>query len=199
MQDDRLLVVLRVSKDKRVRCQSPNCKKTVYQQIHVVRIKGAITIYGSECFKRDFEGQAIYSALPVYSTVTGKKLSDDERALLDSNTELLLQRLAQEHDANIATETQLRKERECAAQKWTQPMRSAHSIEDAKTKHSPLRADFMVQDESQLPSDPRVVALIQAKREGKTRDQILVENGIGIGHPDFYDYSLLLAKAGFRL
>lgn len=195
---DGLLAILRVPKEQRVRCQAPGCQHSVYQRIHVVRLAGSITIYGSTCFKIHFEGHSIGSSPPSYSTVTGKQLSDEERAMLDSNTELLLQQLANEHADNVATEMQLRKQRERADQRWA-PVRQA--AQDAAA--TPLRPGFYDQNKSQLEwpelttTDPVMRELFRSKREGKTRDEMLAAKGLRVGDPDFYPYSLLLAEVGF--
>lgn len=187
MMEDGLLAILQVAKDKRVRCQAPNCTRTVYKRIHVVRLGGAVTIYGSECFKIQFEGQAIGKSEPRFSSVTDKRLSDVERAFLDSNTELLLQRLALEHSSNLAADARLREQREPAATQWAQPK--------TISPHANHWVDAGLDED--YAADPVMRSLIQARRSGQTRAQMLASKGVAFGHPDFYSYSLLLAKAGF--
>ena len=102
MQPDELLAILRVPKEQRVRCQAPGCRQPVYQSIHVVRLNGAVTIFGSECFKTHFLGHALSGVTPVYSTVTNKLLTDAERAMLDNNTAMLLEHLQGLHAENLS-------------------------------------------------------------------------------------------------
>lgn len=183
---DGLLAILQVPENKRVRCQAPDCKRPICKSIHVVRLRGVVTVYGSRCFEIHFQGHPIASEVPYYSSVSGKKLSDEERALLDSNTELLLQRLAQEHANNLAARSRLLDQRTPAEPPWTPPKTMA------------TQANQAAQAEMEVMADPVLRELVQARKRGRTRAQMLAAKGVVIGHPDFFSYSLLLAKAGFE-
>ena len=45
----KLLAVLEVDKEKRVRCQFPGCKQTIYKSIHVIADRGELKVIGSTC------------------------------------------------------------------------------------------------------------------------------------------------------
>ncbi len=180
MISDALLAILRVPKVNRVRCQAPGCKRPVYQSIHVVRLNGAVTVYGSECFKIHFEGHPMGSAPPAYPSVSNKLLSEAERAMLDSNTELLLAQLQEEHAENLARVEVQRK----------------------RVLKSP-KPRVWGADEDDLPSfeetaDPVLRELIRAREQGLPRSHMLAARGLKLGDAGFYDFSLLLAKAGFE-
>ena len=179
MPPDALLAILRVPKDQRVRCQAPGCRQAVYQSIHVVRLNGAVTIYGSECFKTHFLGHVLGGVAPVYSTVTNKLLTDAERAMLDNNTALLLEHLHGLHAENLSL---------VAAQR---PVRS-------RLAQSPTHSRIVASLPETETTDPVLLALIRAREQGMSRSQMLADRGLKLGDSGFYDFSLLLAKAGFR-
>lgn len=182
---DGLLAILQVPENKRVRCQAPDCKRPICKSIHVVRLRGVVTVYGSRCFEIHFQGHPIGSEVPFYSSVSGKQLSDAERALLDSNTELLLQRLAQEHTNNLAARSRLQERPTPVVRPFTPP------------KITPMSVNQADEAEIEAISDPVLRELVQARKRGRTREQMLAAKGITVSHPDFYAYSKLLAKAGF--
>lgn len=179
MTKDALLAILRVPKVNRVRCQAPGCKRPVYQSIHVVRLNGAVTVYGSECFKIHFEGHPMGSAAPTYPSVSNKLLSDEERAMLDSNTEQLLAQLQQEHAENLAR---------------------VEAQRIPRVRHAP-RYDSQFDDDAPSAAetkDPVLRELILAREQGLSRSHMLAARGLKPGDAGFYDFSLLLAKAGFE-
>jgi hypothetical protein len=91
----KLLAIIEVSPSEKVRCGRPGCKHTVYKAVHVVRDAGQLMVLGSTCFAKRYGGaQALGPA--QHWGAAGKALTPEERALLDSNTEALLQRLADE-------------------------------------------------------------------------------------------------------
>lgn len=83
-----LLAIVEVEKTDRVICRAPGCGHSVYKRIHVIRLDGKVTVYGSECFKRLRGYDA--SEQPHYGTSTGRKLTHEERQLLIENTEKLI-------------------------------------------------------------------------------------------------------------
>lgn len=194
-----LLVILTNPKEHRIRCQAPGCPKTVYDKIHVVRLDGAISVYGSTCYLKHFKGLAWADNEPAYRTVSGRALSEEERALLDSNTELLLKQLAAEHAANVATEAQrlthsMKMQQQAVANSRSQ--RSENTLRDQQSQRHSIGdpANAFTADDL---ADPELRDVILAKKQGVSRVQLLREKGIHVGHPDFYSFSLLLAKAGF--
>lgn len=99
MSDAKLLAVVEVPRDDRVRCQSTGCNHPVFRRIHVVRENSAIRVYGSECFKKLFAGFTVASSTPQYTSSDGRHLTDEERQLLIANTERLIQQFETEHQA----------------------------------------------------------------------------------------------------
>jgi hypothetical protein len=197
--ENALLVILTNPKEHRIRCQAPGCIRTVYEKIHVVRLDGAITVYGSACYLKHFKGQAWAAREPAYRTVGGRALTDEERALLDSNTELLLKRLAAEHDANVATEAQrlaqsLKAQQQTVSESYDQV--NGSTLGKQHFRLQPVD-DYQYETFDEDRAAPELRDFILAKKHGKTRAQLLRERGIHAGHPDFYSFSLLLAKAGF--
>jgi len=92
-----LLSIVEVPKHKRVRCQAEGCGHPVYKRIHVVDVDGALTVLGSECFKRAY-GLHV-SQKPAYGSGSGsgEPLSDAEAELLIHNTQEFIDSLKRAH------------------------------------------------------------------------------------------------------
>lgn len=101
MSDAKLLAVVEVPRDDRVRCQSTGCNHPVFRHIHVVRENSTIRVYGSECFKKLFVGFPVASSTPQYTSSDGRHLTDEERQLLIENTERLIQQFESEYQAEL--------------------------------------------------------------------------------------------------
>ena len=80
-----LLAIVQVEPDRRVRCGAPDCTKTVYARIHVIREDGAIKVLGSTCFDRLYGGGA--KQTPRFTSGAGTLLTEEERRKLLKNTE----------------------------------------------------------------------------------------------------------------
>jgi len=102
MSDAKLLAVVEVPRDDRVRCQSSGCNHPVFRRIHVVCENSIIRVYGSECFKKLFIGLPVASSTPQYTSSDGRHLTDEERQLLIANTERLIQQFETEYQAELA-------------------------------------------------------------------------------------------------
>lgn len=183
MLPDALLAILRVPMESRVRCQAPGCRQTVYQSIHVVRVNDTITVYGSQCFKIHFQGQPVGSSLPALASVTGRLLTEAERQMLDTNTELLLEQLQREHAAYL----------DDVAAKLSR-LKHQSTLQRRVDIYEPGPPDHDGQDEY---ADPALRDLIRAREQGMSRSQMLSARGLKPGDAGYYDFSLLLAKAGF--
>ena len=162
MTDARLLSVVEVPQSDRVVCQAPGCKHPVYKRIHVVLQIGALTILGSECFKKLF-GEELSS--PSYGTGEGRLLTPDERVLLIENTARLIAQFEEEHKAvleraHLAAErrTQIAAEQQAAlAQRQPIPRNPALVAPASSSKEV-------------SENDPRYqAALLQAKQEFRSR------------------------------
>ncbi len=102
MTSAKLLAVVEIPREDRVRCQASGCNHAVFRRIHVVRENSMITVYGSECFKKLFAGAPVSSSLPHYTSSEGRHLTDAERKLLIENTARLVQQFEAEHQAELA-------------------------------------------------------------------------------------------------
>jgi len=98
----KLLAVVEVPYDDRVRCQANGCNHPVYRRIHVVRDGTGIHVYGSECFKKLFLGMPVATSMPAYTTTEGRQLTEAERQMLTENTERLIQQLQAEYEEAAA-------------------------------------------------------------------------------------------------
>ena len=98
MNDVVLLAIVEVDKTDRVICRAPNCGHSIYKRIHVIKLDGKVTVYGSECFKRLLGSEA--GITPHYGTSTSRQLTNEERQLLLENTESLIAQFEAEAQAN---------------------------------------------------------------------------------------------------
>lgn len=122
MSDAKLLAVVEVPRDDRVRCQSTGCNHPVFRRIHVVRENSAIRVYGSECFKKLFVGLPVASSTPQYTSSDGRHLTDEERQLLIENTERLIQQFETEYQAELARKAALEAARTAPVLKTSLPL-----------------------------------------------------------------------------
>lgn len=116
MNDTKLLAVVEVPSEDRVRCQSTGCNHPVFRRIHVVRENSVVRVYGSECFKRLFAGLPVASSMPQYTSSDGRQLTEEERVLLIKNTERLIQQFESEYHAELARKAALDAARPASAQ-----------------------------------------------------------------------------------
>jgi len=116
MSAAKLLAVVEVPRDDRVRCQSAGCNHPVFRRIHVVRENSIIRVYGSECFKKLFDGLPVASSMPQYTSTDGRHLTEEERRLLIENTERLIQQFESEYQAELARKAALIAARPAPAQ-----------------------------------------------------------------------------------
>ena len=93
----RLLAILGVERARAVRCRAKGCNRPVHARIHVVEEDdGSILVLGSTCFEILYRGR-----LPGESVYTGtdsRKLTEQERWLLEENTEQLIAAFHQERE-----------------------------------------------------------------------------------------------------
>ena len=96
-EQTRLIAIVGVEKDARVQCQQPGCGHTVYRRIHIVQEAGKLLALGSTCFKKRF-GSASALGDATYGSEAGRKLTVEERELLNLNTEELIARFERERN-----------------------------------------------------------------------------------------------------
>lgn len=93
----RLLAIVEVDHDQRVRCGNPGCGHSVYKAIHVVQDGQELLVLGSTCFDKRYGLGAL--GAPHYGGGGGRRLTSDERELLLHNTQALLQQFDAEQEA----------------------------------------------------------------------------------------------------
>lgn len=99
MSTAELLAVVEVPYDARIRCQAQGCGHAVYKRIHVVRQGDALQVLGTDCFSKIFG--AATSLNPRYGGSEGRVLTLEERELLLTNTDQLLERFKAEQEAAL--------------------------------------------------------------------------------------------------
>ena len=103
-----LAVVCFESKEDQVKCGYPGCKHYVYRRIHVVEDGGEISILGSTCFAKKYQGKEPLGTANFGHSGDGKMLTADERELLLQNTAALIARFAQEQKVQQQQDEQSR-------------------------------------------------------------------------------------------
>lgn len=93
----RLLAIVEVDHDQRVRCGNSGCGHSVYKAIHVVQDGQELLVLGSTCFEKRYGLGAL--GAPHYGCGSGRRLTSEERELLLHNTQALLQQFEVEQEA----------------------------------------------------------------------------------------------------
>lgn len=101
----QLLAIVEVDRAQRVTCQAPGCGHSVYKRIHVVRQGATLGVYGSDCFARLFGG-GVDTGDVRYGGGAGRLLTQDERDMLASNTQALIDRFEAELQAALDLQRQ---------------------------------------------------------------------------------------------
>ncbi len=152
MYAPELLAVVEVPRDDRVRCQAAGCNHPVFRRIHVVREGAAISVYGSECFKRLFAELPIAASSPRYGSADGRHLTDEERQLLIENTDRLIQQFEAEYQAEVARQAELA---------------AAKAAQVRKPSSAPLPSHFQPELAPALPPQPTVAERRVAEAQAK--------------------------------
>lgn len=93
----RLLAIVEVDHDQRVRCGNPGCGHSVYKAVHMVQDGQELLVLGSTCFEKRYGMGAL--GAPHYGGGSGRRLTSEERELLLHNTQALLQQFEAEQEA----------------------------------------------------------------------------------------------------
>ena len=96
-----LLQIVEVEQENRVRCCAPNCNRSVYKKIHVVRDNGEILVLGEKCYGLIYKIREPKQS--NYFSNTSRKLSSEERTLLIENTDSLIALFEKEHKEKETT------------------------------------------------------------------------------------------------
>ncbi|MEN2505517.1 hypothetical protein V8Z77_01195 [Stutzerimonas stutzeri] len=89
-----LLAIVESPREKRVRCQYNECSHPTYKAVHIVKFPdGSIKCVGSSCYSiLQREQASLKNVKPTFGDRTSSRLTEEERALLISNTEELIER-----------------------------------------------------------------------------------------------------------
>jgi hypothetical protein len=93
-----LRAIVAVDERNKVQCQQPGCGHSLYAAIHVVEEGGTLLVLGSRCFEKRY-GDPNALGAANYGGGTGRKLTDEEREMLQRNTRALLARFAEQASA----------------------------------------------------------------------------------------------------
>jgi Lon protease-like protein len=143
-----LLAVVEVKRDQAVACQAAGCNHRVYRAIHVVRTRLRITVLGSTCFRKLYEATELAKAKPHYTGTNSRRLTDEERQLLQHNADALVQRFESEHTA----QEQLRASAQ--PRQYLQPQASASAYRSTQ-RHRLSRADPLLQASAELLAEAK--------------------------------------------
>jgi len=123
MEVAELLGVYEVDEADRVVCQALGCGRSVHKRIHFIRLAGALSVLGSDCYRRLQVQSGSRSSGPRYGIAEGRRLTDEERALLQSNTVLFIERLEAEAVAEEVERQRLSEAARATASVESQPLR----------------------------------------------------------------------------
>ena len=94
----KLLTRVSLNPDDALLCQCPGCNRRIYADVHVLRLDGAVTVYGSSCYHKIFgdEGGEV-----LYPWTGGERLTAEQRLLFEQNTEEFIARFLHKEDAHV--------------------------------------------------------------------------------------------------
>lgn len=115
----RLHAIIAIDASHAVRCQHTGCGHKVYAAVHIVQEAGKFLILGSSCFAKRYGGtKALGSS--VHGTGDGRRLTDQERALLEANTAALIAYFEEQELARLAQEQRRLAEQKAIAERDAQ-------------------------------------------------------------------------------
>lgn len=86
----KLLAIVEVDENAKVYCQAEGCTATVYKRIHVVKDGEKIIVLGSTCYSKLYGGSEHEQKSSYYTGSESRRLTDEERQMLLSNTLALI-------------------------------------------------------------------------------------------------------------
>lgn len=85
-----LAAIVEVDHADRIQCQCKGCGQTVFRRVHVIAFpNGDIECWGSTCYDREL-GSHRGRVEPLYSSVQGRRLTEQEREWLKGNRDKLI-------------------------------------------------------------------------------------------------------------
>jgi hypothetical protein len=169
-----LLAIVEVEKTDRVVCRAPSCGHSVYKRIHVIKLDGKITVYGSECFKRLLGGES--NTTPYYGTSTNRQLTPEERLLLLENTESLIAQFETEARENA-------RKREPIPAKY--PEQPTLNLEKSKSSTEMVITPIIPQQQVSIVDE---WARRQAARGAWQRNKLSATSSIPTPHPSHKEW-----------
>ena len=101
----RLHAIIAIDAAHAVRCQHTGCGHKVYAAVHIVQEAGKFLVLGSSCFAKRYGGtKALGSSM--HGTGDDRRLTDQERALLEANTAALITYFEEQELARLEQEQQ---------------------------------------------------------------------------------------------
>ncbi len=99
-RDWALAAVVSVDREHAVQCQCRNCGHRIYAHVHMIVWEGGeIECWGSHCYARELAELARQRGISAEFTDAGeRRLSDEERSLLLTNREALIERFRRERE-----------------------------------------------------------------------------------------------------
>lgn len=101
----RLHAIIAVDPVHAVRCQHIGCGHRVYAAVHIVQEAGKFLVLGSSCFAKRYGGAKALSS-SVHGAGDGRRMTDQERALLEADTAALIAYFEEQEEARLAQEQQ---------------------------------------------------------------------------------------------
>jgi hypothetical protein len=147
-QSFKLLAIVAVDPEHRVRCQQPHCGRGVYARIHVVEEAGQLLVLGSDCFAKRY-GESLPTDFREHGSGGGRLLTEAERELLLNNTKALLAQF----------EAERQRERELAEAKLAS-LREQFAARQARFESSQVQTSELWQ-KPVIDNEPQPVEAIQ--------------------------------------
>lgn len=132
MTERRLLAVVSIEKEDRIRCQHQGCNHPVFVAIHVVLDDSKLKVIGSTCFKQGYPDLHSKAELTDRFGEKGRKLTAEELEMLKRNTQQLVAQLEVEYQAHIEAEN--RRIAELERQQHESAQHRLHAIAQQQTQ-----------------------------------------------------------------
>lgn len=101
----RLHAIIAVDAAHAVRCQHTGCGHKVFAAVHIVQESGKYLLLGSSCFEKRY-GTPKALGSSVHGTGNGRRLTEQERELLEANTADLIAFFEEQEQDRLAQEQQ---------------------------------------------------------------------------------------------
>jgi hypothetical protein len=135
----RLHAIIAVDAAHAVRCQHTGCGHKVYAAVHIVQEAEKFLVLGASCFaKRYGTPKALGSS--VHGIGNGRRLTEQERALLEANTAALIAFFKEQERDRLAQEQQRLAEQKAIADRQEQLRLARYKQATSLSGHTPVHA-----------------------------------------------------------